>query len=194
MAQSGALFSRTEVARLLNISPWRLANFADDRRYGYGLAPSVRGAKGRGKKGLYSLSDVYKVAVGYRMSLVNLSPDEVHEAIQTLFPKKQDPMVIAVSERRSGENARYLVVNLCALARARFETGLPDGSLGVEPPEWSCSKSSAKHEVVALRSRKVIAEEFERGVARAFIVLPFDELLNWIDGRILGREEIFCTR
>ena len=189
MARAGALFSRVEVGRLLNIPQWLLANFAETGRYRYGLSPSVHGAKGRGKRGLYSLADVYKVALAYRMVLANLSGDEVGAVLKRLFPEKRDPMVVAVNERKRGGDARCLVVNLCHLASTRFFTGLPDGSFGVEPPEWSCPKSSTSGAWVTLRTRREIADEFHTGMLRAFLVLPFDELLGWVDSRILGRDE-----
>src|SRR5215472_16495203 len=100
MPKLGALFGRSDVARILNIPEWTLANFADPR-YPYGLAPSVPGGRGRGKKGLYTLADVYKVAVAQRMVAADQDSRVIGEAVGELFPKNKDPMVIAVKERAS---------------------------------------------------------------------------------------------
>src|SRR5258708_38577097 len=69
MLVSGVVFGRFDVARLLNIPEWLLANFASNR-YPYGLLPSMRGGKRRGKKGLYRLSDIYKIALAYLLHLL----------------------------------------------------------------------------------------------------------------------------
>lgn len=188
MSTSGAQFSRAQVSQLLNIPAWLLANFSDDR-YGYGLRPSVAGKKGRGKRGLYTLADVYKIAVAHRMSLVPLTADEIKERLEVLFPKKQDPLAVAVRERgTNAENVRYMTLNLCALALTRFQTGIPDGSLAPVPPEWRCPKSAAKQKSVSLVKWNCISEELRQRPERAFILMPFDDLLNWVDNRILGRE------
>jgi hypothetical protein len=192
LAVSGALFGRTDVARLLNIPQWLLGNFAD-RRYPYGLAPSVSGGKGRGKKSLYTLADVYKVAIAYRMFIANQDTRVIGEALRALFPKSQDPMVIAVKERAAQEaNARCVVIDSFQFSRGIFITELPDDGCSVVFPEWQGKKPSAKRSWIALRPRRVIAEEFRLGNLRTAFVMPFDELLNWVDSQILGREVTFA--
>ncbi len=187
----GALFSRSDVKELLNIPVWLLANFADGLRYRYGLAPSVRGGKGRGKRSLYTLADVYKVAVAYRLVIAGLDSDAIGEALKELFPKKKDPMEIAVKQRAGEEaEARYLVVDLSRTST--FFGDMPDGSLGPSPDEWHIKNSLAKRPKFTLRSRRDISEEIRRGTLRAFLAIPFDELLNWVDSRILGREVTFA--
>lgn len=192
MSVRGAQFSRSQVSRLLNIPAWLLANFSDDR-YKYGLRPSVLGKKGRGKKGLYTLADVYKIAVAHRMSLLPLTADEIKERLDALFPTKHDPLAIAVKERgTTAENARYMLLNLCTLAKSRFQTGIPDGSLAAIPAEWGCPKSLTHQKIASLVTWKCMAEVLSLSPERAFILMPFDDLLNWVDSRILGRDVKFA--
>jgi hypothetical protein len=173
MSSSGALFGRSDVARLLNIPEWTLANFAD-RRYPYGLAPSVRGGRGRGKKGLYSLADVYKIA--------------------TAFPKNRDPMVIAVKERAANKsNARVVVIDLFRLSQGIWMTRLPNRSRAAVPPEWVSGNLPQEWGWITLRPRSTIADEIRVGNLRAVFAMPFDELLNWVDTQILGREVTFSN-
>lgn len=186
---SSALFSRSDVAKVLNIPEWMLANFAD-ARYHYGLAPSVRGGKGRGKRSLYTLVDVYKVAVAYRLVIASVDSWEIGDVLKELFPKKKDSMEIAVKQRAQDEaEARCIVIDL--FPTNRFLTGMPDGSLGPSPDEWKVKNSPAKRPKFTLHSRKDISEKIARGTLRAFLVIPFDELMNWVDSRILGREITF---
>lgn len=188
METHAALFSRAQVSRLLNIPAWLLANFSDER-YGYGLRPSVPGKQGRGKRGLYTIADVYKIAVAHRMTLVPLTADEISERLEVIFPKKVDPLAVAVKERGSdADSSRYLALSLCALARGRFQTGIPDGSLAAVPAEWHCPKSPIQQKRATLITWRCAAEELRKSPERAFILMPFDDLLNWVDCRILGRE------
>ncbi len=190
MPGAGALFGRSDVVTLLNIPPWLLANFADSR-YGYGVNPSVRGGKGRGKRSLYTLADVYKVAVAYRLVSAGLDSYAIGHALKDLFPKKKDPMEIAVKQRAGNEaEARCLVVDLNR--SGTFLADMPDGSPGPSPDEWQAKDSPIRGPKFSLRARKDIAEEIRRGTLRALLTLPFDELLNWVDSRILGREVTFA--
>jgi hypothetical protein len=183
----GALFGRADVARLLNIPEWTLANFID-RRYRYGLTPSVRGGKGRGRKGFYTLADVYKVAVAYRLFIADQDTSVIAETLAVLFPADKDPMQVAVKHRaRSEAEARQIVIEFSGT----FITGLPDDSISVSPEEWRPKNLPADRPKITLRPRKVIAKEAKAGTLRAFLVMPFDELLNWVDSRILGREVTF---
>ena len=190
--RSSALFSRSEVSRLLNIPIWLLANFADERRYRYGLAPSVRGEKGRGKKGLYTIADVYKIALAYRLVIADQDSELISQCLTGLFPQKQDPMDIAVRQRaRTKVEARCLVIDLSVVMT--FYIDVPDGNLSEIPAEWQAENSPSKERPkFTLRSRKELLEEVARGSLRAFLVIPFDELLNWVDSRILGREVTFA--
>src|SRR5262252_3213921 len=88
---TGATFGRSDVHRLLDIPEWKIANFSDPR-YPYGLSPSFRGGRGRGKKGLYTLADVYKIAVADRMHSCGLDARIIGEALRELFPRNKDPL------------------------------------------------------------------------------------------------------
>jgi hypothetical protein len=192
MAFSGALFGRTDLARLLHIPPWLLANFAD-RRYPYGLAPRLPGGKGRGKKGLYTLWDVYKIATAYRMFLCDLNARLIGDAVRELFPRYKAPMEIAVKERATDEaSARCLLIDLYEYSKGTWMTQLPEDSRSVAPPEWKGKHAPGKRALVALRPRNAIAEEFRLGTLRALCVIPFDETLNWVDSQVLGREVTFA--
>jgi hypothetical protein len=181
MQPSGAIFGRSDVAQLLDMPEWLLANFAD-KRYPYGLKPSVRGAKGRGKKGLYSLGDVYKIAVAHRLLAAGFGSLVVAEALKELFPEKSDPLDIAVRGRAStsGE-ARYVLFDYS------FAYWVGDGDL---PEEWVGNNPQQQH-WARLVPRSWLADAWERGVLRTSFAMPFDELLNWVDSRILGREISF---
>src|SRR5690242_5827540 len=112
MLRSAATFGRSDIARLLDIPEWLLSNFASTR-YPYGLAPSARRAKGRGQKGLYSLGDVYKIAVAHRLVSAGFTSRVVAAAVKELFPKGRDPIDIA--ERNSGSNdtgLRHIVIDV----------------------------------------------------------------------------------
>lgn len=188
MSISGARFGRSDVARLLNIPEWTLANFAD-RRYPYGLSPSVRGGKGRGKRGLYTLADVYKIATAHRMLVADQDTRVIAEAVGELFPENRDPMVIAVKDRAVAEaGARCVVIDF---AMVTFFAPTPNASKLAVPNEWQ-SKNPTKRRWVALRSRGAIAEEIRLGTLRVFFQMPFDELLNWVDSQILGRAVTFA--
>jgi len=101
-------------------------------------------------------------------------------------------MEVAVRERAADEmDARYALIDLFQLAKETFVTGLPDNSRPV-PPEWKGKASSTQREWVALRSRKVIAEDWQRGKLRPLIAIPFDETMNWVDSQVLGREVTFA--
>jgi hypothetical protein len=181
MQQSGAVFGRSDIARLLDIPEWSLANFAD-KRYPYGLAPSVRGGKGRGKKGLYSLGDVYKIAVAHRLLAAGFPSWVVAEALKELFPEKLDPRQIAVRGRASMTNeARYVLLDFS------LAYWVEQGKL---PEEWRTSNPQQQH-WARLVTRLFLADAWQRGAFRTAFAMPFDELLNWVDSRILGREITF---
>ncbi len=187
MEASGALFGRSDVARLLNIPEWTLANFAD-RRYPYGLAPSVPGGRGRGKKGLYTLADVYKIATAHRMLIADQDSRVIADSLRELFPENKDPMAIAVKERaKDWADARCVLID--------FGMGLwfvpASGNEFVVPPEWHSKKAPAKPSWVVLLSRRNIAQEIGHGTRKLCFLMPFDELLNWVDSQILGREVTF---
>jgi hypothetical protein len=176
--QSGAVFGRSDVARLLDIPEWVLANFAD-KRYPYGLTPSVRGGKGRGKKGLYSLADVYKIAVAHRLLAAGFVSRVVAEALKELFPKQSDPIEVAARGSVSTAlDARYILLDF---ARAYW---VEQGKL---PDEWRTNGLQHQH-WARLVARVSLADAWRGGALRASFVMPFDELLNWVDSRILGRE------
>ena len=180
MQQSSAAFGRSDVARLLDIPEWLLANFSD-KRYPYGITPSVRGGKGRGKKGLYSLSDVYKIAVAHRLLAAGFASWVVAEALKKLFPKS-DPIEIAVRGRAStAEDARYILFDF-SLAYWVEQGKLPD--------EWHTNNPQQQHWAL-LVTRSILADAWQRGMLRAAFTMPFDGLLNWVDSRILGREIAF---
>ncbi len=175
---SAAVFGRSDVARLLDIPEWLLANFSD-KRYPYGLTPSVRGGKGRGKKGLYSLGDVYKIAVAHRLLAASFASWVVGEALKELFPQKHDA---TLSPRPSAaEGARFVLLDL---SQANW---VEQGKL---PNEWRTNNPQQQH-WARLVTRSFLAEGWERGVLRAAFAMPFDGLLNWVDSRILGRDIAF---
>ena len=174
MQQPGAAFGRSDVSRILNIPEWQLANFSD-QRYAYGLTPSVRGGKGRGKKGLYSPVDVYKIAVAHRLLTAGFVSRVVAEGLKELFPNKGEA---TVGYRPStAEGARYLLLDL-SLAHWVEQGALPD--------EWRTSRQ--QQHCARLVTRSFLADAWDREVLRAAFVMPFDGLLNWVDSRILGRE------
>jgi hypothetical protein len=173
--QPSAVFGRSDVARLLDIPEWLLANFANER-YPYGLTPSVRGSKGRGKKGLYSLDDVYKIAVAHRLLVAGFASWVVAEALKELFPKK--PGQAAMHSRpATAEDARYVLLDL---SQAYW---VDQGKL---PEEWR-THNPQQHWALFIK-RSSLADAWQRGELRATFTMPFDGLLNWVDSRILGRQ------
>ncbi len=178
MNSPNMLLGRSDVARLLGIPEWQIANFAS-RRYPYRLTPSVRGKKGRGRKGLYSLGDVYKVAVAHRMLMAGLGSRVVAEVLKELFPRRTDPIEICAHDRPSNmEDARYILIDL-SLAPWVEQGRLPDEWRGQNPQgrPW-----------VALATWQVITHACNIGELRSAFFMPFDDLLNWVESRILGRE------
>ena len=178
MQQSSAVFGRSDVARLLDIPEWLLANLSD-KRYPYGITPSVRGGKGRGKKALYSLGDVYKVTVAHRLLEAGFASFVVAEALKELSPKK--PEATVGFRPSKAEDARYILLDL-SLAYWVGQGKLPD--------EWRTSNPQQQH-WARLVTRSFLAGAWERGLLRAAFSMPFDELLNWVDSRILGRQIAF---
>ena len=133
----GAAFGRSEVARSLRIPEWLLAKFSD-RRYPYGLVPSVRGTKGRGKKGLYSLNDVYKLALAYRLIVCGFSSRIVAEVLKQLLPKKGDEAAIALTQRATtAQDARRVLLDFSLAPWILDE--------GKVPEEVTCSPQPARN-------------------------------------------------
>ncbi|SRR5258708_7669585 len=176
MLVSGAVFGRFDVARLLNIPEWLLANFASNR-YPYGLLPSMRGGKGRGKKGLYSLSDIYKIAVAYRLHLSGFSARIVASAVSELFSE----VITTASNQRavSAQDARSLVIDFSLAPWILDEGKLPEEWSGSNPKQWSWVRLETKEDTCSI---------FSTDELRATFTMPFDALLDWVDGRILGRK------
>jgi hypothetical protein len=178
MAEQSLLLGRLDVVQLLGIPEWQIANFAS-RKYPYRLAPSVRGKRGRGKKGLYSLADIYKIALAHRMVMAGLGSAVVSQAIRELFPKGADPIEICVRDRpTNAEEARYVVIDL-SLAPWIAQRKLPE--------EWR-GQNPEGHPWVHFATLQVITHASNIGELRTAFFMPFDELLNWVDGRILGRD------
>ncbi len=151
-----ALFGRSDVARILGVPQWLIGNLADTKKYRYGIKASVPG-KGRGRKALYTLTDVYKIAVARRMHEAGLSSRATAEAIRTLFPKRGDLFRICVEQRSSrAEDARYLL--------------------------WREGQIRPR-----LLRRDKLTQTWKSGEPMMAFVLPFDALLDWVDGRIFGR-------
>lgn len=175
MQPSSATFGRSDVARLLGIPEWLIANLTD-KRYPYGITPSVRGGKGRGKKGLYGLGDVYKIAVAHRLLAAGFESWIVAEALKELFPKKHEATV--GSRPSTEEAARYVLLDL---SQAYW---VEQGNL---PDEWVTNNPQQQH-WARLVTRPWLANAWESGALRTAFVMPFDGLLNWVDSRILGRE------
>ena len=181
--QSSAVFGRADVARLLDLPEWLLANFAD-KRYPYELTPSVRGAKGRGKKGLYSLGDVYKIAVAHRLVAAGFASWVVAEALKELFPRNSNRVEITIRDRASMlSDSRYILLDL---SQAYW---VEQGKL---PDEWRTNGPQHQH-WARFVPRSFLGERWGSGTLRAAFAMPFDELLNWVDSRILGREITFRT-
>lgn len=189
----GARFGRADVADLLNIPQWLLANFAD-RRYPYGLAPCLPGGKGRGQKGLYTIWEVYKIALAYRMWLADLNARVIGEAIRELFPEGSDPRRTAVTQRAKDEaHARCVLIDLFQFSKGTWMTELPHAPRSVVPSEWK-GEDNEKREWVSLCVRNSIADKWRNGTLRAMIAMPFDETLNWVDSQVLGRPVTFAHR
>jgi hypothetical protein len=172
---SGAVFGRSDVARLLNIPEWLLANFAS-HRYPYGLLPSVRGAQGRGKKGRYTLRDIYKIAVAYRLHLTGFSARIVASAVSELFSE-----VIAPTPNQSSvtaQDARSLVIDFSLAPWVLDEGKLPEEWGGGNPKQWNWVRLEAPGDPYTFSTDKL----------RATFEMPFDALLNWVDSQILGRK------
>jgi hypothetical protein len=191
MTMLGAYFGRADVARLLNIPEWTLANFAD-RRYPYGLVPSIRGGRGRGKKSLYTLADVYKIALAYGMFLCDLDAHLIGEAIKELFQTDKAGVPVTNNRAKDEASARYIVFDLQQVASGKFLTGVPDSNRSTIPPEWKGKDSATNRKWVALCPRSAIAEEFRHGNLSAVILVPFDELLYRVDSQLLGRKVSFA--
>src|ERR1051326_6640842 len=105
MEMTGATFGRSDVGRLLGIPQTGLAIYTDPRRP-YRLFPTARRAKGRGKKGLYGLGDVYKIALADKMTQLGLEASIVGEILRELF-RHVDPIKCCVHDRpKEWQNVR----------------------------------------------------------------------------------------
>jgi len=58
---------------------------------------------------------------------------------------------------------------------------------GKLPEEWRTNVLQQQH-WARLAPRAFLADAWRRGTLRVSYAMPFDELLNWVDSRILGRE------
>jgi hypothetical protein len=172
---TGAVFGRADVARLLDIPEWLISNFASPK-YPYGLVPSTRGARGRGKKGAYSLADMYKIAVAYRLHLSGFSARIVASAANELFSE----VISKTSNQRAvtaGE-ARFVVIDFSLAPWILDEGKLPEEWSGSNPKRWNWIRLEVENDPYI----------FSTDELRAKFTMPFDALLDWVDGRILGRK------
>ena len=180
--------TRPEVARLLGIEEWQLGNFASDR-YPYHLPPTARRAGGRGKPGLYSRSDVYKIALAHRLITLGLNGNIVAEIIKALFPKRVDTLDICVVQRaKKIEDARYLVIDF-SIAPWVVLRKMPDHWRGEDPFSrkwvslWS-HLSLASHPGI-----RVGLDMSDSPLPRSpvLLIMPFDELMARVDAQLSER-------
>jgi hypothetical protein len=175
---------RSDVARLLGIDEWYLANFSNTKRYPYNLGPTAKPEKGRGKKALYGRDDIFKIALAHRMLIVGLKGEVIASILHALFPKGTDLRSICVEQRaKEIEDLRFLVVDF---SRA------PSAEKSKFPEHWRENKSNAL-KWVRLIKWKDLQSPFAAGNIhtlqnlRTVFVMPFDELLAEVDARLLGK-------
>lgn len=165
MPLSSMIFGRSDVAEVLGIEEWRVANFAS-RRYPYGLRPSIRTRTGR--RGLYALEDVYKIGLTYRLFLAGLRSTIVADTLSEVL-REREPGQFFIDDRADIEDhagSRLLILDLGTERKKRG---------------WADTVPRA-----GLHSYF----DFTRTAKRTpdtFFVMPLDELLHEIDNRILGR-------
>jgi DNA-binding transcriptional MerR regulator len=91
------VFTTEQVARLLGLDPredaWRIVKFATSREYG--LNPSISVATGSGSRRLYSMDDVYEIAMALRLLETGLRPLVIGQIIRKVRKsgdlKNRDP-------------------------------------------------------------------------------------------------------
>ena|SRR2546427_7966763 len=173
MTKPGATFGRSDVARLLGIEDWQLGILAS-RRYAYRIRPSARRARGRGKKGLYSVQDVYKIALALQMQALGLEARVIGEILRILSAKWSHAFV---QRPKEVNNHRYLEINYSRAPWASRERLLKDwGPESVE--DWV--KVCTTDQLVWLTVNALMRQ--------AIFVMPFDAILDEVDERILGRK------
>lgn len=91
-----AVFESTEVERLLGISSIRLNNFLE--RELYGLRPSIRSGRGRGKPRLFSQEDVFGIALAWWLFEAGLRSPVIQAVLDDLTGRKDASANIAAAK------------------------------------------------------------------------------------------------
>lgn len=79
------VFQTAEVAAAIRVPEWRIIKFVQGKEYR--IHPSVGDAKGTGTRRLYSIFDVYKMGLGYKLLKDGFRPQVVGSVVERLFNK-----------------------------------------------------------------------------------------------------------
>lgn len=173
---TGVLLGRSDVARILDVEEWIVANLADPR-LPCGIRPTGNGPRSNGQRGRYTVSDIYKVALASRLDNAGFSTKIVIAIVNEVFPPGTDAKRVAVDERgKQARDARWLVVDW---------SGILSVVKGTPPPEWT-KRRSRRGTWIYLVPSSTISDWLDIGLLRATFVMPFDDLMMWATERIIG--------
>jgi DNA-binding transcriptional MerR regulator len=98
------VFELTEMADILGLPLAKLKNWTNERT-GLVIEPSIRKATGTGSRNLYSLDDLYLMAIAREFSRAGFAPAaiaRVLEAIKPRLPKLRSAQSVALSRAKQG--------------------------------------------------------------------------------------------
>jgi hypothetical protein len=81
-------FELPEIAALLNMNPAKAKNWTNGRT-GLVIEPSIRKASGTGSRNIYSLQDVYLMAVAQQFSTAGFAAKAIGKLMEAVKPKLQ---------------------------------------------------------------------------------------------------------
>ena len=96
MAHQPDLFGTKQAAQILGVPDWRIKNFSEGAAYQ--LPPSVRVGSGRGSRRLYSVSDLYRLAVANELVGCGFTPEAIGMAMQAATEPALKPIETPVKE------------------------------------------------------------------------------------------------
>jgi len=110
IASQPDLFGTKQAAQILGVPDWRIKNFSEGTAYR--LPPSVQVGSGRGSRRLYSVSDLYRMAIANELVLCGFTPEAIGGAMHAVPDSALNPIETTGKEsktERQGRSALFLV-------------------------------------------------------------------------------------
>jgi hypothetical protein len=130
--ETKVVYETSDVASLVGISPIYLNKFIERRSFG--LAPSVRSGKGRGKRRLFSEADVFGIALVWWLFEAGLRSNAIQEILKEIGGRKPADAKVAAQrliEQRAlslliQRRPRIVAYTITQCRRFAYRIGLPE--------------------------------------------------------------------